>query len=85
MSSKFSKTALLAAAGLLVLAVPATAGDVVKRQGDKTIVKAPTTRVETSPSKTKVNVRAPYSKVDVDTGRNKVRIRVPYFNRTITW
>ena len=51
----------------------------------RTVVEAPTTRIETEKGRTKVEVRAPGADVDVDTERRRVRIRVPFFNGTVRW
>lgn len=51
----------------------------------KTIVKAPTTKVETSAEGTKVRVVAPHTNVKVDTEARIVRIRVPGYSGDIKW
>ncbi len=86
MITKSRASVKLAAAALIAaLALPAAAGETVTRKNGKTIVKAPTTRVETGKNRTTVRVRAPHTKVDVDTDRRRVRIRVPYYSGDITW
>ncbi len=77
---------VLAATGL-ALAVAASAADPtsVKSENGRTAVKAPYTRVDTTPDRTKVRVNAPNADVRVDTEAGQVRIRVPYFSGNIRW
>ena len=77
----------VAAIVLLSLVPPAVADahETARDENGRTVVEAPTTRVETEESRTKVEVRAPGADVDVDTERRRVRIRVPFFNGTVRW
>ena len=77
----------VAAIVLLSLVPPgvADAHETGRVENGHTVVEAPTTRVETETSRTKVEVRAPGADVDVDTERRRVRIRVPFFNGIVRW
>ncbi len=77
----------VAAIVLLSLVPPglADARETGRVENGRTVVEAPTTRVETEKGRTKVEVRAPGADVDVDTERRRVRIRVPFFNGDVRW
>ena len=76
-----------AALGMVALALPATAQDVVTREDGITRVDAPTTRVRVDEvtGDTRVKVQAPATRVDVDTERRHVKIRVPFYSGDIRW
>jgi hypothetical protein len=74
-------------AAVLAMAAGAAADTTatVKQVDGRTIVTAPTTKVDASAERTKVRVDAPDTRVRVDTETRIVRIRVPYFNGDIRW
>ena len=72
---------------LLSLVPPgvADAHETGRVENGRTVVEAPTTRLEKDKRRTTVEVRGPGADVDVDTERRRVRIRVPFFNGTVRW
>jgi hypothetical protein len=80
------RSTLIAAAFGIAVCGPATARDIVTYDKAKTIVEAPTTRVETKTGrKTSVRVNAPHAQVKIGTSARHVRIRVPYYSGDIRW
>lgn len=83
------KTAIatVAAVSAALLAVSASARDMVVRENGVTDVNAPTTqvRVDEQTGSTRVKVRTHATRVDVDTDQRHVRIRVPYYSGDIRW
>ena len=77
--------ALLSSLTLFGPAAQASGTATATHRDGRTVVDAPTTRVVSTPERTRVRVDAGGARVRVDTATRQVRIRVPGFSGDFSW